>query len=57
MDKKIKFSSNLKRIKEKIKRKEIAVGTHIKIGDQMLTDILCNCGYNIVWNEHGKYNI
>ena len=40
---------------EKIKRKEVAVGTHIKIGNQVVTDILCHCGFDIMWvdGEHG----
>lgn len=49
------FSSNLDNIKEKIQNNEVAIGTHIKIGNQVVTDILCNCGFDILWvdGEHG----
>lgn len=55
MTDKRKFSSNLSSVKEKIQKKEIALGTHIKIGNQVVTDILCNCGFDIIWvdGEHG----
>jgi len=56
MNGEIRFSSNLEKIKEKIKKKEVAIGTHIKIGDPVVTDILCNCcGFDIIWvdGEHG----
>ena len=55
MTDKRKFSSNLDIVKEKLKKNEIAIGTHIKIGNQVVTDILCNCGFDILWvdGEHG----
>ena len=50
-----KFTSNLEKVRDKIKRKEVAIGTHIKIGNQVVTDILCQCGFDIIWvdGEHG----
>ena len=49
-----RLSSNLDRVKEKIKKSQIAIGTHIKIGNQVVTDILCNCGFDILWVD-GEY--
>ena len=48
-------SSNLDKVKEKIGKGKVAIGTHIKIGNQVVTDILCNCGFDIIWidGEHG----
>ena len=47
-------SSNLFKIKEKISSKVVPIGTHVKIGDPIVTDILCNCGFDIIWidSEH-----
>ena len=51
-----KFSSNLDSIKEKLAKGEVAIGTHVKIGNPEETDILCNCGFDIIWvdGEHGS---
>jgi len=50
-----KFSSNLKKVKGKLEKGEVAIGTHIKIGNPVVTDILCNCDFDIMWvdGEHG----
>ena len=47
-------SNNLSKIKEKISQGIIPVGTHVSIGEPIVTDILCNCGFDIVWvdSEH-----
>ena len=47
-------SNNLNRIKEKISQGIIPIGTHAHIGEPIVTDILCNCGFDIVWidSEH-----
>lgn len=49
------FSSNLTKIQQKIKNGQVPIGTHIKIGEAVVTDILCNCGFDIIWidGEHG----
>ena len=51
----IKSSTNLEKIKKKINRKQVVIGTHIRIGDPIVTDIICNCGFDIIWidSEHG----
>jgi len=49
------FLSNLDRVKEKVRKGKVSIGTHIKIGNPVVTDILCNCGFDIMWidGEHG----
>ena len=55
MTEKRKYSSNLDMVRQKIEKGEVVIGTHIKIGNQVVTDILCNVGFDIMWidSEHG----
>lgn len=49
-------SNNLNRIKEKISQDIIPIGTHAHIGEPIVTDILCNCGFDFIWidSEHAS---
>ena len=42
-------SNNLFKIREKIANGEFPIGTHCQIGDPVVTDILCNCGFDFIW--------
>ena len=55
MNEKKQFSSNLDIVRKKIKDDVVPIGTHIKIGNPVVTDILCNCGFDLIWvdGEHG----
>ena len=47
-------SSNLYKIRKKISSGEIPIGTHTMIGEPIVADILCNCGFDFIWvdSEH-----
>lgn len=47
-------NNNLKRFIEKISKKSIAIGTSTSIGEPIVADILCNCGFDFIWidGEH-----
>lgn len=49
-------SSNLFKIKEKLASGGFPIGTHCQIGEPIVTDILCNCGFDFIWldGEHGS---
>jgi len=49
-------SNNLSRIKEKISQGIIPIGTHAHIGEPIVIDILCNCGFDFIWidSEHAS---
>jgi 2-keto-3-deoxy-L-rhamnonate aldolase RhmA len=47
-------SNNLYKIREKISAGKIPVGTHTAIGEPIVVDVLCNCGFDLIWvdSEH-----
>ena len=49
------MSSNLSRIKEKIKKGELVVGTLVASSDPVISEMLCTCGFDFIWidSEHG----
>jgi len=49
------MNNNLKKISDKIKRREIAFGTVVSLNDPEISDILCSCGFDFIWidSEHG----
>lgn len=49
-------SNNLFKIKEKLASGGFPIGTHCQIGEPIVTDILCNCGFDFIWldGEHGS---
>ncbi|MBM3708495.1 MAG: 4-hydroxy-3-methylbut-2-en-1-yl diphosphate synthase [Actinobacteria bacterium] len=48
------MSNNLTNIKQKISNKELVIGTHMGIGEPTISEILCNCGFDLIWvdGEH-----
>ena len=47
-------SNNLSKIREKISSGQIPIGTHTHIGEPIVTDVLCSCGFDLIWvdSEH-----
>ena len=47
--------SNLSRIKDKISKGELVIGVGVSLGDPVVSEILCHCGFDFVWidYEHG----
>jgi len=47
-------SNNLFKIREKIASGQIPIGTHTSIGEPIVADVLCNCGFDLMWvdSEH-----
>jgi len=50
------MNSALARIKEKIHRNELVVGTAVSLNDPVITEILGSCGFDFLWieGEHSK---
>ena len=48
------MNSNLDRIKNKISKGEIVIGTMVSLNDPIISEILCNCGFDFIWldSEH-----
>ena len=46
---------NLSKIKQKILEKKLVIGTHIQTTDPVVSEILCSCGFDLIWidSEHG----
>jgi 2-keto-3-deoxy-L-rhamnonate aldolase RhmA len=44
-------SSNIFKIKEKLLKNQIPIGTHLRTGNPIIADILCNCGFDFIWIE------
>ncbi len=44
----------MNKLKEKIKRGEIALGTHISLNENIMTELICSIGYDYLWidTEH-----
>lgn len=49
------MNNNLSRIKQKISSGKLVKGTHMIIGEPIISEILCNCGFDLIWldGEHG----
>lgn len=49
------MDSNLSRVKDKLARKQLVIGTHVATGDPVVSEILCTAGFDFVWidAEHG----
>ena len=49
------MDNHLVRIREKITRKELVIGTHIATSDPVASEIVCTAGFDFVWidGEHG----
>lgn len=45
------MENNIFKIKEKILNNKIPIGTHIRIGEPVIADILCNCDFDFLWIE------
>jgi len=47
-------SNNLIKIREKLSSGQVPIGTHCQVGEPIVTDILCNCGFDFLWldSEH-----
>jgi 2-dehydro-3-deoxyglucarate aldolase/4-hydroxy-2-oxoheptanedioate aldolase len=49
------MDNNLSRVKDKILKKELVIGTHIATSDPVASEIVCTAGFDFVWidGEHG----
>lgn len=49
------MDSNLSRLRDKVLRKELVIGTHVATSDPVVSEILCTAGFDFVWidAEHG----
>ncbi len=49
------MASNLSKVKAKIAEGELVVGTSVSLVDPVVSEILCNCGFDFIWieGEHG----
>lgn len=49
------MNNNLSKVKQKINKKQLAVGTHVVLSEPIISEILCSCGFDIIWLdwEHG----
>ncbi len=49
------MDSNLSRVRDKVLRKELVIGTHVATSDPVVSEILCTAGFDFVWidAEHG----
>ena len=49
------MNSNLSRVKEKISKGELVIGAGVSLGDPVVSEILCGCGFDFIWidYEHG----
>ena len=52
------MTSNLEKVKEKIFNKNLVIGTHIKLPNPQVSEIIASCGLDIIWidGEHGSMN-
>lgn len=48
------MANNLLKVKEKISRGELVIGTVISLSDPIVSEILCRCGFDFIWidGEH-----
>lgn len=48
------MNNNLARIREKISKKELVVGTLVTSSDPVISEALCSCGFDFIWidGEH-----
>jgi 2-keto-3-deoxy-L-rhamnonate aldolase RhmA len=49
------MDSNILKIKEKFLKKELVIGTHVVLSSPEICEILCFCGFDVIWidGEHG----
>jgi 2-keto-3-deoxy-L-rhamnonate aldolase RhmA len=49
------MDSNLSRVRDKILRKELIIGTHVATSDPVVSEMVCTAGFDFVWvdAEHG----
>ena len=45
------MANNLIKIKEKISKGELVIGTSISLADPIVSEILCGCGFDFIWIE------
>ncbi len=48
------MSNNLSKIKNKISKKELILGTLVSFSDPIVSEVLCSCGFDFIWidSEH-----
>lgn len=45
------MANNLIKVKEKISKGELVIGTSVSLADPIVSEILCGCGFDFIWIE------